>query len=269
MSRAGSLAPAGGFVDGLITQQAVLRALILRELQSRFGRDNIGYLWVIGEPMMLASVISLLHFVVDPHSNPGMGPFPFTLLGYALFIIFRNTFNRSEGMLQGSSNLFYHAQVSPFDVVLAKILVEALACLSALVILMTVGIMLGIAQLPARPLYVAYGAIGITALTFGMTLILAAATYKSHVLGRFVHPFSYFMFPLSGAFVTMDFLPPWAQRIMAWNPFMTVFETARYGMFRNASGNYIYPEFIIATCAVLLYGGLIAIRRVRADIHVR
>jgi len=259
----------GGTIDGLVTQHAVLRALILRELQSRFGRDNIGYLWVIGEPMMLATVISLLHFAVDQYAKPGMGPFPFTLLGYCLFIIFRNTFNRSDAILDGSVNLFYHSQITPFDVLLAKSVVETIACLSALVILMTVGILLGVADPPARPVYVFVAAAAISILTFGLTMLVAAGTYKSHVLGRFVHPFSYFMFPLSGAFVTMDFLPPWARHIMAWNPLMTIFETARYGWFKGATDKYIDPVFLIATCAVLVYGGMLAIRRVRADIHVR
>jgi len=242
----------GALLNGLVGQHFVLRALVLRELQSRFGRDNIGYLWVIVEPLMFASAITMIHYVSEqgPGSTPGMGAYPFTLLGY------------------GVVSLLYHAQITPFDILLSRAIVDVIGALSALLILMTLGIMTGIADLPARPLFLYGAAFAIAALTFGLSLIIAAYTYSSHVLGRFVHPFSYFMFPLSGAFVTMDFLPPWAQGIMAWNPMMSIFEMARYGMFAGASDKHIYPAFMIATCAIVNYWGLIAIRRVRSEIHV-
>jgi len=256
------------WLDALLMQHAVLRALILRELQARYGRDNIGYLWVIAEPLMLSSVITMLHYFSDHAIAPGMGPYPFTLLGYCLFIIFRNTFNRGDGAIAASVSMFYHAQITPLDIMLSRAIVETLASLSAFVILLTLGVMTGVAALPVRPLYLFAAVFGITTLTFGMSVLVAAYTYKNHVLGRFVHPFSYFMFPLSGAFVTMDFLPVWTHSFMAWNPFMSIFETARYGMFAGASDKHIYPAFMIATCAIVNYWGLIAIRRVRSEIHV-
>jgi capsular polysaccharide transport system permease protein len=268
MSRPATVSSRDEILDGVLAQHAVMRALVVRELQTRFGRDNIGYLWVIAEPMMLASVITLLHFVIDGRVTGGMGPYPFTLLGYTIFIIFRNTFNRSEGILQSSNNLFYHAQVTPFDVVLAKATVETLACVSALVILMGIGIALGLADLPARPLYLFVGILAMSIITVGMSLLSAVGTYKSEVLAHFIHPFSYFMFPLSGAFITMDFLPPWARSIMAWNPLMTVFETVRYGYFQSASDKYIDPAYLIAFCAVVIFAGTLAVRRVKEDIHV-
>jgi len=256
-----------GWIDSLLIQHAVLRALILRELQARYGRDNIGYLWVVAEPLMLATVITMLHYVTDRSGSHGMGPYPFTLLGYCLFIIFRNTFNRADGAISASVSLLYHTQVLPVDIMISKSIVEMIASLSALVILMALGIMTGVAELPARPLYLFGAAFAITILTFGMSLIVAANTYTSHVLGRFVHPFSYFMFPLSGAFITMNFLPPWAREGMSWNPFMSIFEMARYGYFAGATDKYVFVRFIVVTCAVVNYWGLVAIRRLRSKIH--
>lgn len=259
----------GYFLRGLSIQMSVLEALILRELQGRFGRDNIGYLWMIAEPMTLAAVITTLHFITHfGTTTPGMGPFPFTLLGYCLFIIFRNSFNRADGAINGSNALLYHAPVKPFDIMLAKSVVETVGAVSALVILMTIGIMLGLAELPARPLYLFAAAFAIAWWTFGLSLIIASYTYKHHVLGRFVHQISYFMFPLSGAFVTMDFLPAWAQDYMAWNPMMSMFEMARYGYFLSATDRHIFPGYIVAHCAASTYWGLIALRGLRNDIHV-
>lgn len=257
------------WLDAFLNQQSVWRALILREMQGRFGRDNIGYLWMVAEPMMLASVITSLHLAMGGGEHAAsMGPFPFALLGYCGFIVFRNSFNRADGALNGSTNLFYHSQITPLDVMVSKAAVEMGGALLALTLLMSLGIVMGVAQFPARPLYLLLGLSAIAIWTFGLTLIIAAYTCTSHVLGRFVHPISYFMAPLSGAFVTMDFLPPFARSYMAWNPSMSMFELARYGQFETASEKYIYPLYIFANCALTLSWGLIAIRRARKHIHV-
>lgn len=255
--------------DGWWSQQAVLKALLLRELQSRFGRHNIGYLWMIAEPLMLASAITTLH-MLSGHGmqSSGMGAYPFTLLGYCLVMIFRNTFTRAEGAVAGSVMLMNHAQVKPFDIMVAKMTVETMGALIALVVLMGLGIMIGLAELPVRPLYLFAATGAITVWSFGLSLMVGALSYKFHAVGRFVHPIAYFMFPLSGAFVTMDFLPPWGRAVMAWNPFMSMFEAARYGQFLHAPDKYIYPEFILVNCAVSLLFGLVAIRWVRREIHL-
>ena len=265
----GRAAPRPSLLAGLLPQHDVVRALILRELQSRFGRNNIGYLWMIAEPMMLASVITMLHFVVHiGYQAPGMGPYPFTLLGYCLFIVFRNSFNRSEGVIEASKSVFYHAQITPLDLMLAKMIVETIGVLSALIILMAIGILAGVAEVPARPLCVFAAILAISSWTFGLALIIAAHTTTNHVLGHLVHPFSYFMVPLSGAFMTMAFLPGWAQRAMAWNPMMAMFELARFGYFHVATDRYVYPLYILVHCAIAIGWGLLAIRRVRSQIHV-
>jgi capsular polysaccharide transport system permease protein len=257
------------FPGALNNQLSVIGALTLRELHTRFGRENIGYLWLIGEPMMLASVISSLHTSSLLGSEAsGMSPYAFTLLGYCLFIIFRGMFNRADHMFDNSAALMYHRMVHPLDIVIARAIVEVIGCISSLIILMTIGIMLGLADLPARPLYLFFAAFLISWLSFGLSMVVAAYSYDSHFLSRFIHPISYFMMPLSGAFVTMNFLPDWARELMAWNPMMAIFEIARYGQFESASDKYLYWSFAASTCAITTYWGLVAVRRVRRRIHV-
>lgn len=253
---------------GLLSQGAVIRSLVLRELQQRFGRNNIGYLWVVAEPMMLASVVTILHAVVSPHGDGGMSPYTFMLTGYSIYIIFRNTFNRSEGILHSSEALFYHSMITPFDLVLAMMLVDMLGCVSALFFLQSAGIILGVAEFPFRPLYVLGAICLFTWWSFGMALIVAAYSYGSPFLGRLVHPTSYLALPLSGAFLTMTVLPTWTRPYMEWNPMMSIFEMARYGQFEKATAAYIHPGYVAVLATFTTYWGLLAIRQVRKHIHV-
>lgn len=255
-------------LDALMTQGAVIRALAMRELQQRFGRDNIGYLWVVAEPMMLASVVTLLHTVVTKSGSGETSPFTFMLTGYSIYIIFRNTFNRAESALHASQSLLYHGMITPLDIIVSKSLVETIGCVSALAILQTAGIMLGLSELPFRPLYL-IGAIVLFAwLAFALSLVVAAYGYLSPLVGRLAHPFSYFALPVSGAFITMSILPTWTHHFMSWNPMMTVFEMARYGQFANSSGKYMYIDYVVEINVAFTYWGLVEIRRVRKRIHV-
>lgn len=255
-------------LSGLKTQAAVIRALALRELQQRFGRSNIGYLWVVAEPMLLASVITMLNSVVEHGLGAGISPFTFTLTGYSIYIIFRNTFNRAESALHASGVLLYHRMITPFDIMFSKSLVETLGCMSALLILQSIGIMAGVAEPPARPIYL-LGAIALFAWwAFALSLIAAAYAYKSPLLGRLIHPVSYFSLPVSGAFLTMNVLPAWTRPYMALNPMMSVFEMARYGQFTQARDTYVDIGYVVAFATGGTYWGLLAIRRLRKHIHV-
>ena len=256
------------FASGLVMQGTVVHALALRELQQRFGRHNIGYLWIIVEPMLLASVVTLLHSLSGLRDESGMSPFTFTLTGYTIFIIFRNTFNRSESALHGAGNLMYHSMITPFDIVLSKSLVETIGCVSALVLLQAAGIVLGLAELPARPLYL-YGAILLFAWwSFAWCLVGAAYGYISPLVNRLVHPVTYFAMPLSGAFITMSLLPTWGRVYMGWNPMMAIFEMARYGQFAGAQDRYMYLWYVIAVNTGVTYWGLLSLRIIRKHIHV-
>lgn len=257
------------FGRGFAVQMRVIGALIARELQTRYGRHNIGYLWVIAEPMMLATVIGVIHEVADMGMHgKGMHAFAFTLLGYTIFIIFRNIFNRADHTLEASSNLLLHRVIKPLDIVLSKALVEMAGVICSLVILTGIGTALDLSNVPVRPLYW-FLAIGLMCwLSLSLAIIVAAYTYESHLLSRFVHPFSYFMIPLSGAFFTVSFLPSWAREPMLWNPLVCIFEIARYGQFEVASDRYLYPGYVAGFCAFCTYWGLLALRRVEKRITV-
>lgn len=256
-------------LTGLARQGSVVNALALRELQQRYGRANIGYLWVIVEPLMLASVISGLHAASGfGLTGNGVSPFTFMLTGYTIYIIFRNSFNRSDGVLHDYANLLYHSMITPFDIMLSKSIVETIGCISALVTLQILGIILGLSDVPARPLYLIEAVALFSWFSFSCCLVVGAYTLHSPILERLVHPISYFSLPLSGAFFTVSVLPAWARPYVLWNPMVPIFELARYGQFASATDRYAPLGFTVAVSCFVTYWGLLAIRRVRRDIHV-
>jgi capsular polysaccharide transport system permease protein len=112
----------------LAVQARVIGAVIMRELHTRYGRDNIGYLWLIAEPLMLGTIISALHSG-GGHEN-GINPVAFTVVGYCNFIMFRGIVNRSEGSIHANVPLLYHRMVTVLDITFGRALLEAAGTIS-------------------------------------------------------------------------------------------------------------------------------------------
>ena len=252
---------------GLKAQSRVIGALVLRELHTRYGRENIGYLWLIGEPMLLASVITLIHLNAPTRYGSDIGPAPFSIVGYTFFIIFRNTFNRADGVVEHNQSLLYHRMVSVFDVVFSRVTMEVLGCFATTTVLMCIAILFGYAQLPVRPLYLLTAGLLMAWWTLGLTMIAAAATYRNEIIGRQLHVMSYLSMPISGAFFEMRWLPHGFRDGLSWFPMALIFEQARYGQFRSASPDYVAPGYVALWCTGLTFLGLILIRQVRGKVY--
>ena len=262
-------APRGSFLKALTVQTRVLGALILRELHTRYGRENVGYLWMFLEPMMLATVIGLLHYETGHTAYGGdIKPLPFGVIGYTTFILFRGIVNRAEGAIEANAPLLYHRSVTVLDIVLARAMLEFAAIFSTFTIIMTLIVFVGLADPPARPLYLMLGWCLMWLYCLGHSLVITAFTYERRTLGRFVHPYTYFMTGLSGAFYQMSWLPSGVRAWAAWLPTTTIFETVRYGWFDSAKDEYCYFGYAFAFCLISIWIGLVAVRRTRDRIHL-
>jgi capsular polysaccharide transport system permease protein len=253
---------------GLSVQLSVIGALMLRELHTRFGRENIGYLWLIGEPMLLAAAVAALHSGDKLGAFGTLEPVPFALIGYTLFIMFRSIVSRAESVIEANRPLFYHRQVTLFDMLAARAALEGAATTLALAVLLSLAWALDMAQAPARPLALALAIFYLWAFSFGLSMLVTALCFKSHAASRLIHPLLYLSLPLSGAFFVLDWIPLPYQGWLAWFPLVQIFEQARLGMFAGYETNHVQHGFILLCIGVLFFLGLAAVRAVRRHIDL-
>ncbi len=264
-----SYLPKASILSGIKVQGRVLGALILRELHMRYGRSNIGYLWLIAEPLMLATVITLMHMNGSGHHATEIHPAAFMATGYCVFIIFRGIFSRAEGAIEANQPLLHHHVVTITDILLARSAIDAIGCIVAFSILFTLGVTLGITPLPERPLHLFAGIGFMVWWSVSLAFIAVAVTYNKHGLGRMMHVVAYFSIPISGAFVPMSLLPPAVFEYIKWFPMALIFEQVRYGAFRSASPEFMDPGYVAMVCACLTYIGFLMVRRLRRRVAVR
>ena len=250
-------------------QARVIGALLMRELHTRYGRDNIGYLWLIAEPMMLATVIGSFHMSGHTEYGSDIKPLPLTVLGYTIYIIFRGIVSRSEGALESNAPLMFHKMVTVLDIVLSRAILEGAGVGMTIVILFSIFVAAGLAEPPARPLYLISAIFLVWWYSLANSLIIVAISHDNRTIGRLVHPYAYFMIPVSASFFQVEWLPHPFRELILWVPLPHMMEMARYGWFRSATSQYFSPVYALGSCMVLTWTGLLLCRLVRSRIHVQ
>ncbi|WP_203075042.1 ABC transporter permease [Falsiroseomonas ponticola] len=251
---------------GFRIQGRVIHALALRELTTRFGRSQLGFVWLVLEPLMLASAIGLMHWLMK-HDNPGPIPvFVFYIIGYAPYFAFRAILNRSTSAFHANMTLMYHRQVRLTDVILARNLLEAAAVTAVLVLV--IGSSAWLVDMPPADIpLLAFGLLLIFFYANGLSMMAAAASARWEVVDRIVHPLTYLSLPISGAFFAMEKLPPSWREVMLWNPQVSMHEMVREGMFGELITSYFYMEYTIGCVVFVNLLGLAAVRAVRPKLE--
>jgi capsular polysaccharide transport system permease protein len=256
------------FVVGLVNQAHVIGALILRELHTRYGRDNIGYLWVVAEPMLLASAVASIHAGTRSHYGSDVRIVPFALGGYCVFILFRGIITRAESTLEANRPLLYHRMVTIFDMLFARAVLEGASTTCAFAILMAGACALGLADPPANLLTLLLATVLMLWFSWAISMLICAGTHASHVVARLVHPLTYILMPISGAFFMLKWIPNPYRSWLAWSPMTQIFEMLREGQFTTFESPYVNPPYIVGWCLALTFAGLAALRVTRRGIHL-
>ena len=254
---------------GLSVQANVIGALLMRELHTRYGRENVGYLWLFLEPMMLGLTVGLLHLGSAVHFGSDIRPVPFAVVGYCIFIIFRGIFNRAEATLEANRPLLYHRMVTIFDMLFARALLEGAGVGITMMVLLVLSWAVGVGNLPARPVPLLAAALLMTWFSFAVSMLICAGTHERRTAGRLVHPASYILMPISGAFYVVEWLPEPYRTYVSWFPMTQIFELARYGQFADSTTEYFHPVYVCLWCLVLTYLGMLSIRITRRHVHLQ
>lgn len=253
-------------IEGLRIQGRVIHALLLRELQTRFGRGHLGFLWLFLEPLLLASAIGILKSLLSPGGTGAVPTFLFVVVGYAPYFAFRAIINRATTAFQANMTLMYHRQVRLLDIMLARNLLEmaAVTCVLLLVIAGTSWIT-GFA--PHNLPTMVFGLLLLFGFANGLALLVAAGAARWEVVDRLVHPVTYISLPFSGALFALHYMPRQFQELLLWNPQVHVHEMMRDGMFGDLIPAYYDVPYLLGWVLVLNLLGMAAVRAVRTRLE--
>ncbi|ARS28215.1 ABC transporter permease [Sphingomonas sp. KC8] len=251
------------FKNGLRVQVLVVKALMIRELTTRFGRENIGFLWVMVEPLLFAGLVGVVWTIMKGPESHGIGVVAFVASGYIPLTFLRHSFNKSVSIFVANSALLYHRQIKILDFIFVRVLVEAIGAMMAYVF---IGIVLGYFGMFPMPADVGslVAGWGIYILfVLSVCTVLAPLSEVSETVEKLIPVSVYVAIPFSGTFNMAAWLSPEARSYLMWSPLVSGMELMRYGLFGSAVEPYYDVPAALGVSACFLVVGLVLCRRVR------
>lgn len=245
----------------LMIQCRVIGALLMREVITRYGRHNIGFMWMFAEPMMFTlGVATLWTFAKMGHSN--MPIIPFAITGYSSVLLWRNMPGRCNSAIAPNLALMYHRNVKVIDIYASRILLEFAGASMSFVILSLVFTALGTMPLPEDVFKIILGWFMLAWFGAALAITVGALSEMSDIVEKLWHPITYLMFPLSGAMFMVEWLPDAAQRALLFLPMVHGVEILREGYFGSTVRAHYDIGYMGMICLCLTLVGLSLTREV-------
>lgn len=253
---------------GWRVQVRVIHALMIRELNTRFGRENIGFLWIMVEPLLFAGLVAFVYSFLNGSERHGMGVVAFIVSGYIPITLFRHGMSRSVSIFVANGSLMYHRQVKILDFVFVRFIIELLGGMMAYVFIATVLMAFGAFPMPADLGLLIAGWMTYALFTLSICLIVAPLSEVSEVMEKFIPVVTYIMIPFSGLFTMAAWLTPTMRGYLLWSPFVNAMEMMRGGIWGDQIKVY-YNIWNPLGCSVVAAAiGLALCRKVRKTLNV-
>ena len=218
-----------------VVQARVIWALVLRELHTRYGRENIGFLWVVGEPIMFCAGVAIVWTMIRPAHEHGLPVTAFVITGYVPLTMWRHCVARGIRAFESNGALLFHRHVTPLDIILARILLEVVGTLIAGTIVAGLAMLIGVMDPPKDYGLLYLGLLYHCAFSLACALLIASLSERSDIIEKFMSALMYLSLPVSGAFAMVSWLPERAQWILLLSPSVHNLEMIRGGQFGPGS----------------------------------
>lgn len=251
---------------GWAIQRRVIGALLMREVLTRFGRHNIGFLWLFVEPMLFTLGITALWYVAGANHGSSLPIVAFALTGYSSVLLWRNMPARCAQAIEPNRALLVHRRVRVIDLFLTRILLEGAGASISFLILSIAYISFGALDPPEDVLEVIAAWLLLAWFGCSLALFVGGLAFFSELVDKIWHPLSYILFPLSGSGFLVSVLPPAGREAVLYVPMVHGIEMLREGYFGSKVVSYYDPSYIINFSAVLTIAGLLLLRRVSQEV---
>ncbi|MFG1303924.1 hypothetical protein V5F34_07275 [Xanthobacter autotrophicus] len=229
----------------------VVGAVIMRDLQTRFGTGYLGFLLGLMIPLgHLAIVIAIATITHRPTPLGTQGPV-FLMTGILPFIIWLYSHRQIMMTIRQNQPLLYFPGVALFDLVLSRIIVEISTCTMVVLIVLSALWIIGFEinvynwQGFIFSFLLAWTLGSATGLIF---CIVGALFYPMIMAGALLGPLAW---ATSGIIFLPDDIPESFQSVLKYNPLLQIITQTRLSYFSEYSTN-IFDIQILSTELILL-----------------
>ncbi len=238
-------------------------AISIRDMMERYGRSNIGFLWALIEPLILAvGVMAIWSLMKSPYEH-GIPVLTMVFTGYLPLTLWRHITGGAGSIFSSGFSLMYHRSISLSDIVVARILMEFAACsASTLLVFMTMRLF-NLIEPIERPDLVIAGWLAMALLSASSLALFACLITLLPPINRFYAAFQYLMLPISGVFFLLEWVPTSARDLFLYNPMVHCFEVVREGFIGSRIETFYNLWYVVACSLVFAVIAVLLIRKSR------
>lgn len=241
----------------------IIGALMMREVITRYGREGLGFMWLVGEPMIFALGVLIMWSIIKPPYEHGVRVGPFVVSGYLCLIMFRHQISQGMNALQANVGLMYHERIRPLHILLARAALEFAGTTLAFFLCYLIVMALGQAYLPHNLMLLYGGWTMVTLHAIGIALVFTGLAMRYDTFEKITGFLGYALIPLSGVFVMAAWLPDSILDEYLLIPFPHGVEMVRAGVFGEFVETHYDISYGLAWAGALLFVGLLLVATAR------
>jgi len=194
---------------------------------------KVGLFWTFFEPFMQVAMFILIRVQLIGRESASYDIYVFMASGFIAFNMFRQILSSSTNSFVANKSLFNYRQVKPIDTIVARTLVAMFITSIIIFLFLFIGFFFQYENLePENLLMVVFGYLWLALFSFSLGLIVAIGNTFFVSIGKMVAISSFGLMIFSAVFFPMISVPPEAQEILLYNPFVHFMEMIH--------GYYIY-----------------------------
>lgn len=246
----------------------IVGALLLREMATRYGREGLGFVWLIVEPLIFCFGVLAIWIIGKPPYEHGIQVAPFVMTGYMALILCRHFIGSASNALQANIGLMHHRQIAPMHIFISRAVLEFMGTTASFVVVYVALLALGQVRMPTDLLLVYGGWLMMAWIGHGFAIMLAGLAMRFEPIERVVPLVSYLLVPFSGAFMMVAWLPANYRDLFLLLPFPHGIEMIRAGVFGEFVETHYNVGYAMTVATVMNIVGLLLIAGAKDRIDV-
>jgi capsular polysaccharide transport system permease protein len=250
------------------TMGRVLHALVLREILTRFGRENLGFVWLVLEPLILTIMVMVGWMIMFGTSKQGVPVVQIVLTGYSMLTLWRHIVARFTHCFRHNAGLMFHRNVKPMDTIFARLFLESVGTLVSFFVAYTVLYIIDWIP-PIHDVFLLLAAwFLLTFFAFSVALICSALSEIWEPAEKFIQPLMYVTIPFTGAFSMLSWLPRDYHYAFLLSPMLNTVEMFRAALIGPSTQTYYHPDYVILVSLFLTAFAFLLMRKAQAHIRL-
>ena len=243
-----------------VIQYQVLKALVLREILTRWGRRNIGFLWLFVEQLIVMFCFWIIFYVHSignfSFAALGISLTAFVLIGHAPLMLYRGSVTIISNAIKSNTALLHHRNLKALDFYLARFILEAVGNTASIFLLISLGIFFNLIPMPKNLplLLLAWCMFVWFAFGFGLTIGILVSQYEWVNIAWKILAITLIF--ISGAYFYVRLIPTYLQKYALMLPWINGAEMIKHGYFGEHIKTYENPYYFALWCLILTFSGL-------------